>query len=667
MTASDGQRESIDDVGRERPWAPIVRALTVNAPFLAFLLYHRLRIGENWYVSYRLPVLGELPSGALTDLTLFVLAVLLWAAMRRFRATRLLYLALAIPIGVLVMLFRLVDYYYYTSTHVPLNAYVLYGNLTMLEEGLGIVRASIGTLLIALIVGAHYLAYAVSARYAAALARLANRASASRRLLLPVAVAAAAVMLLNAHAIMVHPGRSATIKSLTAEYQFVVGLGAFLQEENATRTSARAVRPARLYLPLPSTENAGLDSAVAARRRPDIFVVTVESFNALYAVPPAELNPALTEDVMPFFRSLDTAGFQFSNAYTSSAYTFNGIVSVLCSQFTISETVWGRDCLPEVLRRAGYDAFAFISIRQLRPYRYDNFRAMGFDRDKVFDAIGMRRGKKNVLFSFMVDKELFDYAAAVADSVARAPHRKPIFAHIATNQMHVPGYFQNTSCEPYPFPADLTVDAQTRNMLNSARCTDRDLREFLAHLRRSGLYDESLIIITADHAFNISFWGHAESELARVPLFLKLPKSDTTTRHVDTAQLAAHLDIAPTIADYLGLRSARPMYGRSLLRADSAASRRHVVGISSSRLLSLATRSGVSLHVHGRADGTDPALRSEMESLFETVLYFDQQSETFEQLARDADARSRWSVASATAARVGAPKDSTTPDAEHRR
>ena len=216
--------------------------------------------------------------------------------------------------------------------------------------------------------------------------------------------------------------------------------------------------------------------------------------------------------------------------------------------------------------------------------------------------------------------------------------RKPIFAHIATNQMHVPGYFQVTTCKPYPFAATLAIDAQTRNMLNSARCTDRDLREFLDHLRRSGLYDGSLIVITADHAFNISFWTHTESELARVPLFIKLPKPDTTTRRVDTAQLAAHIDIAPTIEDYLGLRSNRPMYGHSLLRDDSTAAHRRLVGISSSRLLSLATPTGVVFHVHGQADSTDPALRSEMESLFETVTYFDQHADAFEPLVRAASA-----------------------------
>jgi hypothetical protein len=88
---------------------------------------------------------------------------------------------------------------------------------------------------------------------------------------------------------------------------------------------------------------------------------------------------------------------------------------------------------------------------------------MGFDRDKVFDAIGMRRGKKNVFFSFLTDKELFDYAASVVDSVARAPKRKPIFAHIATNQMHCARLFPGHDVQTVPLrghPGDRRADAE---------------------------------------------------------------------------------------------------------------------------------------------------------------------------------------------------------------
>ena len=624
----------------ERPAELAMRALIVNAPLIAFLLYYRLMVWENRYVTYRLPILGEMPNGIVSDLTLLALGVGLWMIARVVGADKLLTGLVLAPLGTLVVLFRLVDFYYYRSTRVRLNAYVLYSNWSMVDEGLGIVRASPWALVLALAVAAHYLTYAFSTRYRALLRGWAERAAAApRKVLLVVPAAAAAVMLVNFHAVMVHPRRYSTLKALSGEYEFVDALPGFLRE-GITETRVPAPKPARFYLPV-SAADSRARPAIASLGRPDVFVVTVESFNALYTLPARELNAALTEDVMPFFRSLDTAGFSFARAYTSSAYTFDGITAVLCSQYTMRETPWGRGCLPDVLRGAGYQAFSFIAIKQLRPYRFDNFRAMGFDRDKVYDAPALRRGKKNIYFAFLADKELFDGAAFVADSVGRAQPRRPMFVHVSTNQMHVPGFIGVTTCKPYPFPAGLQVDAQTRSMLSAARCTDRDLEDFLGHLKASGLYDNALIIITADHAFNLAFWEHKENELARVPLWVKMPKAAAAVR-LDTAQLAAQVDIAPTILDVVGLPAKRPMYGRSLLRGDDG-TRPSIPGVSSSRLLSLATRSGALFHTHGATgDVDDPAVRDELESLFSTVLYFDQHPNDFARAARDTRSESRW-------------------------
>jgi phosphoglycerol transferase MdoB-like AlkP superfamily enzyme len=630
-----------EDVGASlsaRTWAVVVRAFLVNAPLLAFLLYYRVMVGENRYVTYQLPVLGELPGGFLSDLTLFLAAVVLWLIARQLKWTRLLYLLVMVPLGAVVVLFRLVDCYYYHSTNVRLNAYVLYGNLNMVEEGIGIVRSWPTPLILVLALAAHYLALFFSERYSARLARLARPRGIALRLTTVGALALAFLLSLNALAVMRNPRRYSTLKSLSGEYEFVDALPAFLEEQSGSSKVAVS-KPARFLLPDVAVAPipASATNAASPRTRPDVFIVTVESFNALYTLPAHDLNPALTEDVMPYFRSLDTAGYQMAKAYTSSAYTFNGVTSVLCSQYTMAEAVWGSGCLPEALRANGYDAFSFISIKQLRPYRYENFRAMGFERDKVYDAVGMRRGKKNIYYSFMVDKELFDYAAYVTDSAAHAARRKPLLVHISTNQMHVPGYFQNTSCSPYPFPKDMPVDAQTRNMLNSARCTDRDIEQFIAHLRRTGVYDDALVIITADHAFNLAFWNHKESELERIPMFIKLPKAETS-RRIDPTALAAQIDIAPTILDYLGLPSSRPMYGRSLLGGPNDHPRSRVLGISSSHLLSHATASGLEQHSHNQADATDPMARDEMETLFGTVLYFDQHPDSFAVIARRASA-----------------------------
>ena len=77
------------------------------------------------------------------------------------------------------------------------------------------------------------------------------------------------------------------------------------------------------------------------------------------------------------------------------------------------------------------------------------------------------------------------------------------------------------------------------------------------------------------------------------------------------------------------------MYGHSLLGGARAGPRR-VAGISSSRLLSLAERAGLSLHVHGQDDVADPALRAELDRLFETVVFFDQHPGEFVPAVRKA-------------------------------
>ena len=61
------------------------------------------------------------------------------------------------------------------------------------------------------------------------------------------------------------------------------------------------------------------------------------------------------------------------------------------------------------------------------------------------------------------------------------------------------------------------------------RYVDESLGEFIAYLKESGLYDDSLIIFTSDHGEE--FWEHGGvdhghtlyDELLRVPLIIKLP------------------------------------------------------------------------------------------------------------------------------------------------
>jgi hypothetical protein len=98
---------------------------------------------------------------------------------------------------------------------------------------------------------------------------------------------------------------------------------------------------------------------------------------------------------------------------------------------------------------------------------------------------------------------------------------------------------------------------------------DTLLGELVRNLRRRGLYDRSLIVLTADHGVSFRPGGPrrlttAESlpDLAFVPLFVKAP-GQTAGRVVD--EHVQTVDILPTIADALGISLPWRVDGHSAL------------------------------------------------------------------------------------------------------
>ena len=97
---------------------------------------------------------------------------------------------------------------------------------------------------------------------------------------------------------------------------------------------------------------------------------------------------------------------------------------------------------------------------------------------------------------------------------------------------------------------------------------DRELGELLRHLKRAGLFDKSLVVVTADHgvAFNTgerdrrTITRENAEQIASIPLFVKAPGQREAT--VNRAY-AETVDIVPTIFDVLNVRPLVRMDGRS--------------------------------------------------------------------------------------------------------
>jgi sulfatase-like protein len=115
---------------------------------------------------------------------------------------------------------------------------------------------------------------------------------------------------------------------------------------------------------------------------------------------------------------------------------------------------------------------------------------------------------------------------------------------------------------------ELAVQAWQRHLLQVG-FTDLILGEILDRLEAQGLYDDALVIVTADHG--VSFSPHGErrrvnegnlEQIAFVPLLVKLPHA--RAGRVEDAHVQT-LDILPTIADVLDVRVPWRTDGRSAL------------------------------------------------------------------------------------------------------
>jgi hypothetical protein len=122
------------------------------------------------------------------------------------------------------------------------------------------------------------------------------------------------------------------------------------------------------------------------------------------------------------------------------------------------------------------------------------------------------------------------------------------------------------SRQSYP-DATQVAQLQMRHLLQLGY-TDLKIRELIAHLKRIGIYDEALIVVTADHgvAFQQGLFDRRRAtretlaEISPVPLFVKLPGQK---RGRVNPAIVETTDIVPTIADVLDVDLPEPTDGKS--------------------------------------------------------------------------------------------------------
>jgi len=118
-------------------------------------------------------------------------------------------------------------------------------------------------------------------------------------------------------------------------------------------------------------------------------------------------------------------------------------------------------------------------------------------------------------------------------------------------------------------PKTGTDDETIRNRLRILASVDEGLGQILATLEAQGELDNTLIVFTSDEGY---FYGEhglsverrlAYEESARIPLFVRWPKLIRPGSTLN--EMVLSIDLAPTLLEIGGARSAKGMHGHSLV------------------------------------------------------------------------------------------------------
>ena len=308
---------------------------------------------------------------------------------------------------------------------------------------------------------------------------------------------------------------------------------------------------------LPAWGRPVLDDALAVPDGTNLVLISIDCLRADHVS-----AYGYHRNTTPSIDALAVDGVVFENAMSVSSWTLPTHMSMLTGlmpsfhganrSHKLSVSV---PFLPEMLLQSGYETLGVVSGAYLS-------QAFGFERG--FDV-----------YRLLKDSRAEDVVDAALDLTRQARTRNHfLFLHLFDAHWPYlpPREFLDRFDERPPDISDIMPKIiyrkppagpdEIQDFVNlydgEIAYLDRELGRFFEGLKEEGLYDRTLIVLTADHGesfYEREMWQHSESiyqEVLHVPLIVKWP---TGARTGKVAELASQLSIFPTIVEQAGLES----------------------------------------------------------------------------------------------------------------
>jgi len=290
------------------------------------------------------------------------------------------------------------------------------------------------------------------------------------------------------------------------------------------------------------------------------------------------------EYTSPFLDRFSRNNTQFAECVAQAAWTLPSHVSMFTSLYpnqhgtnTIHDYI-SRDhtTLAELMGANGYLTAAHVSINPNISSKY------GFE--KGFDLFEEQYNKHAVQSMDYVIRWFNWYSREKSEGITN----KPFFLFLHINDIHDP-YPENLK----PFNTmynHLKVTPETvrnekvdmyRMYHSMIYYVDQQLGRMFNSLKQTGLWDNSIIIITSDHGeafgehkyFGHGFKGHTEEIM--IPIFIKIPF--TVQSKIEYDKTIQIIDIAPTLLALAGIKIPRSFQGDNVLSRNNKFGSRNIL------------------------------------------------------------------------------------------
>ena len=325
--------------------------------------------------------------------------------------------------------------------------------------------------------------------------------------------------------------------------------------ETTKRGEAREASGERRALAL--WGNPVLSSRSARSERPNVVLISIDCLRSDHLG-----TYGYSRDTTPTIDAFAEDGVVFETAVSTSSWTLPTHMSMLTglppSMHGATKTRMldvSVPYLPVLLTQSGYQVDALVSVPTLsQEYGFDRgFHSYRFyfnpgasnTVDAAIDVL--RKGDKQDHFLFLHLIDVHWPYAPPEEFRGRFGERPPDISDLLQQILN-----------DGPPSSQTQIDHAVNLYDGEIAYVDRELRRFLEYMKAEGLYDSSLIILTADHGeafYEHGYWKHTQTlyeEMVRVPLIVKWPAESPTGR---VANLVSQVDVFPTVLAAVGLDS----------------------------------------------------------------------------------------------------------------